>query len=74
MIDVGSFSNIDGSLGSSVGSSKGNVGMPLVLRSGSIGRMGIPAVSVHVVGPGSKTRGDKMANGYRCDWILEVCS
>ena len=39
IIDVGSFNNIDGSLGPSVGSSEGYVGMPLVLRSGSIGRM-----------------------------------
>ena len=54
------------------GSSEGNVDMPLVLRSGLIGRMEIPAVSVG--GPGSKTRGEQMANGYRYDWILEVFS
>ena len=34
MINVGSFSNIDGSFGPSLGSSEDNVGMPLVLRSG----------------------------------------
>ena len=39
-------------LGPSGDISKGNVGMPLVPRSGPIGSMGIPAVSVE--GPGSK--------------------
>ena len=37
MIEVGSFSNTDDSLGHSGDSSEGNVGMLLVLRSGSIG-------------------------------------
>ena len=56
MIDIGSFFNIiDGLLGSSEVSSVGNVGMPLVLKNGSIGCMGIPAVSVG--GPGCKIRG-----------------
>ena len=55
MINVGSFSNIDGLLVPSVGSSEGNVSMPLILRSGLIGSMGIPPVSVG--GPGSKISG-----------------
>ena len=37
IIDVGSFNSTDGSLGPSEGSNEGNVGMPLVLRSVSIG-------------------------------------
>ena len=52
MIEVGSFSNTDDLLGPSGDSSEGNIGMPLALRSGPVGSMGIPAVSVE--GPGSK--------------------
>ena len=48
IIDVGSFNNNDGSLRPSVGSSEGNVGMSLVHRSGSVGRMGIPAITEHL--------------------------
>ena len=46
IIDVGSFNSTDGLLGPSEGSNEGNVGMPLVLRSESIGSMGILYVSV----------------------------
>ena len=58
IIDVGSFNSTDGSLGPSEGSNEGNVGMPLVLRSGSIGSMGIPDVTVG--GPGSKISGEQL--------------
>ena len=61
IIEVGSFTNTDGSLGPSGDSSEGNVGMPLVLRSGSIGSMGIPVVSVG--GPGSKISSEPLVIG-----------
>ena len=41
-----------------LGSSEGNVGMLLVVRSGSIGSMGIPDVSFG--GPGSKISGEQL--------------
>ena len=66
IIAVGSFNSTDGSVEPSEGSSGGNVGMPLVLRSGSIGIMGIPDVSVG--GPGSKI------SGYRCDYYRSFLS
>ena len=61
MIEVGSFSNTDDSLGPSGDSSEGNVGMPLVFRSGSIGSIGIPAVSVE--SPGSKISSEQLVIG-----------
>ena len=60
IIDVGSFNSTDGSLGPSEGSNEdNNVGMPLVLRSGSIGSMEIPDVSVGA--SESKISGEQLA-------------
>ena len=61
MIKVGSFSNTDGLLGPSENNTECNVGMPLVLRSRSIGSMRIPAVSVG--GPGSKISSEQLPIG-----------
>ena len=61
IIEVGSFSNTDDLLEPPRDSSEGNVGIPLVLRSGSIGSMGIPVVSVG--GPGSKISNELLVIG-----------
>ena len=58
IVDVGSFNNIDGLLQPSESSSEDNVGMSLVLKSGLIGSMGIPDVSVR--GPRSKISGEQL--------------
>ena len=58
IIDIGSFNNFNDSFGPSEGSSESNVGIPLVLRRGSIESMGI--LDIFVGGPESNISSEQL--------------